>query len=104
MEMTPVRTTVPRRVLILHNVMWAHYKGAVFSQLASQAPSSQFEVHVVHLAETDSQRMALGASIDRSIHLYPHEVLFDKPIDSTNWLARGLKAIGSIRRFEPDIV
>jgi glycosyltransferase involved in cell wall biosynthesis len=104
MEMTLAAKSTPRRVFILHNVMWAHYKGAVFSELAAQAPSSGFAVHVAHLAETDSQRMALGASVDRSIHRYPYEILFDEPIDSTTWLARGMKAVGAIRRFRPQIV
>jgi glycosyltransferase involved in cell wall biosynthesis len=97
-------TNEPRRVLIIHNVMWAHYKGAVFSELASQSRSSGYEVHVAHFATTDNQRMALGADVDRSIHRYSHEVLFDKPIDSTTWLARGVKAVASIRRFRPQIV
>jgi glycosyltransferase involved in cell wall biosynthesis len=70
--------TLETRVVILHNVLWAHYKGAVFSQLEKEAPAAGFRVHVIHLAETDRDRIALGAGVDRSIHNYSYQVLFPR--------------------------
>jgi hypothetical protein len=64
-----------RRVAIYHNILWARYKGLVFSSLFVQAPSSRIEPSFVQIAETHGTRIGLG-SIDLSYHRYPYRLLF----------------------------
>jgi glycosyltransferase involved in cell wall biosynthesis len=69
-----------RRVAIYHNILWARYKGLVFSSLFVQAPSSRIEPSFVQIAETHGTRIGLG-SIDLSYHRYPYRLLFKGPVD-----------------------
>jgi glycosyltransferase involved in cell wall biosynthesis len=78
-------------VLIIHNILWSHYKAAVFSQLAKLGPSHGFEVSVVHLAESEKQRRGLGA-IDLALHDYPHTVLFKEALDEVGIFSK-LRAV-----------
>ena len=60
---------------MFHNTLWAHYKAAVFSELAKLCFSVGHDLKVVHVARTESARKGLGDA-EPSLHDYPYEVLF----------------------------
>jgi glycosyltransferase involved in cell wall biosynthesis len=92
------------RVLVIHNVLWAHYKAAVFTELCRRAEAHGFDVQVVHVATTESRRVALNAPVDTSIHRYPWKVLFEEPFDRTWALARAWRIAREILRRRPRVV
>jgi glycosyltransferase involved in cell wall biosynthesis len=69
-----------RTVAIYHNILWAKYKGQVFTSLAAQSASSAIDASFVQIAETDVSRVGLG-SIDLSYHRYPYRLLFPGAIN-----------------------
>lgn len=65
------------RVRIYHNVLWARYKGAIFSKIYSQSGRRGLVTDFVQVAETSVEHAPLGQA-DRSYHRYPFELLFPK--------------------------
>jgi glycosyltransferase involved in cell wall biosynthesis len=70
-----VKTFRMPNICIYHNNLWARYKGAIFSKVYSGSGRSGVNIAFVQVAETSSQRAALGG-VDRSYHQYPFELLF----------------------------
>lgn len=99
---TKKNTDGPRkRVVILHNILWAHYKGVVFSSLAKVAADEGYDVHVLHISESDKQRDALG-SVDSNLHTYPHTVLFPGSLNEVGLVKKSLGVARALigMRFE----
>ncbi|HEU0045790.1 glycosyltransferase [Sphingomonas sp.] len=69
------------KIDIWHNVLWSRYKGRVFSAVHQQAQASGDLVHFVQMAETDGDRVGLGA-VDLSYHRYPFELLYPGPLNA----------------------
>jgi glycosyltransferase involved in cell wall biosynthesis len=65
------------KVRIYHNVLWARYKGAIFSKIHSESRRRGLSIDFVHVAETSVEHAPLGA-VDRSYHQYPFKLLFPK--------------------------
>jgi glycosyltransferase involved in cell wall biosynthesis len=63
------------RVAIYHNILWAKYKGVVFSQVHSRGGVRGIATSFIQIAETEEARVALGA-VDLSYHQYPFRLLF----------------------------
>lgn len=63
------------RLMIWHNILWPTYKGAVFSELHRLAVGRGHDLTIVHIAETEADRRALGP-VDLSWHRYPYALLF----------------------------
>lgn len=61
---------------IFHNILWAKYKGGVFSEVNRQSLVDGVDVSIIQIAETDSDRVGL-AGVDLSYHNYPFELLFN---------------------------
>lgn len=65
---------------IWHNVLWSRYKGRVFSELHRLAQAMGQDVRFVQMAETEGDRIGLGA-VDLSFHRYPFELVYRGAID-----------------------
>ena len=59
-------------ILVIHNILWSKYKGAVFSSLNKIAEESNCEISFVHLALTDSNRIGLSL-VDKEYHKYKYD-------------------------------
>jgi glycosyltransferase involved in cell wall biosynthesis len=102
--MRPRSPNAPLRVLIVHNLLWSHYKAAVFSELHRQArQSGAIELRVVQLAKTERSRLQLGDPAP-SEHAYPYDLLFDGPIEEFGAARRFRSLLRAVRRFGPDVV
>ncbi len=62
------------RVDIWHNILWSKYKGAVFSDLHRQSVRAGMDVRFFQIAETENDRIALGA-VDLAYHKYPYRLM-----------------------------
>jgi glycosyltransferase involved in cell wall biosynthesis len=63
------------KVAIYHNILWAKYKGVVFSQLYVRSSARGIATSFIQIAETEEARVALGG-VDLSYHKYPFRLLF----------------------------
>ena len=64
-----------RRVTFYHSLLWAKYKGLVFSRVHEHSGSREILASFVQVAETERKRTGLGG-IDLSYHQYPFRLLF----------------------------
>lgn len=90
------------RISIYHNTLWAKYKGGVFSRLYSLAQTTGDQVRVVHIAETEGQRIGLG-KVDLSYHQYPYHLLFTGSYDGQPLLRKAWSLAADIIRHPADI-
>lgn len=90
------------RVLIVHNILWSHYKAALFTELAQQCPADS-ELLVVQLAESEDKYKQLGKSglID---HDYPHQLIHKGSLNSLSLSKKAKGLFREIIRFKPDII
>jgi glycosyltransferase involved in cell wall biosynthesis len=90
------------RILIIHNVLWAHYKSLLFSRLYQQlAPTDT--MLVIQLALTEGHRQGLGMPDAHSVG-YPFEVLHPGPLDELSALQRAWRLLRAGWAFRPDVV
>lgn len=91
------------KILIFHNILWSHYKAAVFSELNQIAESRGDQLAVVHLAKNEKARAHMSLP-DLSMHDYPYDVLGKDFIEDwgTFELFREMKK--AISKFSPDLV
>ena len=78
------------KVDVIHNILWSHYKGRVFSALNSLSEQTQIHLTFIQIASTESQRVGLS-NVDSSIHHYPYTLFFDGCYDDISLLRRLLK-------------
>ncbi len=91
------------RVRIYHNILWSKYKGVVFQQVHLHSTRFGISVSIVHVAETEAQRIALG-KIDLSYHQYPYKLLFAGPIESVPAIRRIFALVKDVIKNPCDLV
>lgn len=96
-------STQPVRVLVVHNLLWSHYKAAVFRELHRLARSRAVELLVVQLAKTERSRLKLGDPAAGE-HNYTHVLLHDGPIEEFGLGARAKALFRVVRSFNPTVV
>lgn len=91
------------KILIVHNILWAHYKATVFSELNRLAPHYNCQVHVLQIAQSEQSRALLGKP-DQLPDAYSYELLFDTYIEQVGTKAK-FKALASrMRAYKPDVL
>ncbi|GAB3544877.1 glycosyltransferase family 4 protein [Spirosoma fluminis] len=95
------------RILIIHNIVWAHYKSSVFQalqQLTDQQPD--IVLNVVQIARNERSRAALEATADSTApaYSYTYDLLFDRFLEDTSVQERATALIRQAKRFRPDII
>ncbi|MBO0936286.1 glycosyltransferase family 4 protein [Fibrella sp. HMF5335] len=92
------------RVLAIHNVLWSHYKAAVYRRLYTHAQTSQdFTFHVLQIASTEPGRTELG-EVDLSQHQYSFDLLFNTSSDNIRLVDRTRTLLRHVRRYRPDLI
>ncbi len=76
-----MNSPVTRSVRFYHNILWARYKGAIFTKVFQCSGRSGISASFVQIVETSLTR---GAT-DRSYHQYPYKLLFAGPAESIPW-------------------
>ncbi len=94
------------RILLVHNILWAHYKAAVFQaidRLVAQRPDTSFRV----LQIGRNERSRAGWETDAAnapTYTYPYELLFDSFVDDIPLRARTQALLLRMRRYKPDVL
>ncbi len=89
------------KVLILHNVLWAHYKSVLFEAMCTFKPA-EMELKVVHIAKNDISRKGMeDSSFDYN---YPYDVLFDDYIELVPSYKKVWGVCRYIYKYKPDII
>ncbi len=91
-----------KKVLLIHNILWSHYKAKVFSSLA-RLTKDKYQLMVLQIALTENTRKSLG-QIDYSIHDYNYKLLFETSYQETSIWSRTKAIIAHINAFKPDIL
>ncbi|MFD1143393.1 glycosyltransferase family 4 protein [Larkinella insperata] len=91
------------KILIVHNILWAHYKATVFSELHRLASSYKAEVHVLQIAQSEQSRALLGKP-DQLPDQYSYELLFDTYIEQVSTPAKIRALVARMRAYRPDVL
>ena len=95
------------RILIVHNLLWAHYKSSVFQalqRLVNQQPDTS--VLVLQIARNERSRATLETSTDPATptYQYNYKLLFDQFIEEVGLLQRTRALLREARAFRPDVL
>lgn len=91
------------KILLIHNIMWSHYKAKIFSELAKLQDIGNFELLVIQVAATEKGRTTIGA-IDPSIHKYPYKLLFEAPFEEIPWYKLAYSTIKTMLARDFDVI
>lgn len=94
---------INNKVLLIHNILWSHSKGAVFSALHDLCRRNGKNLEVIQIAATDGACKSIG-QIDFSQHRYPCRLLFEDGIESIGVLQRSVALGREIIAQRPDMV
>ena len=95
------------RILIVHNILWAHYKSSVFQalqQLVDQQPD--VALHVIQIARNERSRAGLEAIADTVSPTYAYEytLLFDRFLEDVTLRERAVALLRQAKAFRPDVI
>jgi glycosyltransferase involved in cell wall biosynthesis len=92
------------RILIIHQYLWSHYKGKIYSELQKIVNSyTNNELLVLQTSLNEITRANLG-QVDRSIHQYNYQVLVDDYYENIPNTTRARKMLYWVHKFKPDVV
>src|SRR5262245_29657084 len=92
-----------KSVLIFHNILWAHYKGAVFTALFELCAQRSIAMEVVHFSPSDSARADLSEA-DRELQRYPYSVLSNQHYSDISLWTKARLSLRALYRSKPDVV
>jgi glycosyltransferase involved in cell wall biosynthesis len=98
------------KILIVHNILWAHYKSAVFQSLYTliqqQPASAAVEINVIQIARNERSRAGLEAdnAPEAPRYNYDYDLLFDQFIEDVPLLARTRALLSRMQAFRPDVL
>lgn len=94
------------RILIVHNLLWAHYKAAVFQALDKLVrEQADVQLLVLQIARNERSRSGLEATQDDAPHYeYPYELLFDTDWENVGVLARTRALLRHTLAYRPDVI
>jgi glycosyltransferase involved in cell wall biosynthesis len=94
------------RILIVHNLLWAHYKASVFEALQQQVDQQpDLTMHVLQIARNERSRASMEAdAADAPAYQYSYELLFDRYLDDTRPAERAKALISRARAYRPDVI
>ncbi len=95
------------RILIVHNLLWAHYKSSVFQALqhiVDQQPG--ISMHVLQIARNERSRASLESLVNGSTpgYTYNYELLFDRYLEEVSLRERTQALLQRAKAYRPDII
>ena len=95
------------RILIVHNILWAHYKSAVFQSLQQVVDQrSDVSMLVLQIARNERSRAGLEAEpdVDVPTYSYNYELLFDRYLEDVSVSERFTALLRRVRAYKPDVI
>ncbi|AUD03952.1 glycosyltransferase [Spirosoma pollinicola] len=95
------------RILIVHNLLWAHYKASVFQalqHLVDQQPD--LSIRVLQIARNERSRASLETATDADTptYTYQYELLFDRFLEDISLTERAQALLRHARAYKPDVI
>ncbi|UFH57306.1 glycosyltransferase family 4 protein [Spirosoma sp. KNUC1025] len=95
------------RILIVHNLLWSHYKSSVFQALQQLVDQqTDVQVNVLQIARNERSRASLEAvttDVTPTYH-YNYDLLFDRFWEDVSLRERISAVFQHARSFRPDII
>ncbi len=93
-------------VLIVHNIVWAHYKAAVFQALDTLSRQvSNLHIHVIQIARNERSRAGWETTAsDAPVYQYDYELLFDRFVEDVSVRERTLALLNRMKTHKPDVL
>jgi glycosyltransferase involved in cell wall biosynthesis len=95
------------RILIVHNLLWAHYKASVFQALKRAVDQQDgITLNVVQIARNERSRAGLEAAspLNSPVYDYPYQLLFDRFLEDVSLRERTTALLRQVRAFRPDVI
>lgn len=95
------------RILIVHNILWAHYKSAVFQSLQQVVDQrSDVSMLVLQIARNERSRAGLESEpdVDVPTYSYNYELLFDRYLEDVSVSERFTALLRRVRAYKPDVI
>ncbi|MVM41907.1 glycosyltransferase [Spirosoma sp. HMF3257] len=95
------------RILIVHNLLWAHYKSSVFQALQHLVDQqADLSVQVLQIARNERSRAGLETSGGETppTYTYNYELLFDRYLEETSVRERTRLLLQRARAYRPDVI
>lgn len=92
-----------KRLLIVHNIAWSHYKALLFTKIYEISQKHDVHMEVIQVASTSGNRKGIG-DVDYSIHKYPRNVLFNTNFEEIPLLRKITSLVAQVKAFKPDII
>ena len=96
------RIETESRIDVWHNLLWARYKGHIFTGVFNLSHARNVSVRFYQIARSMGARASMG-TIDLRDHDYPLHLLFDNDFDSTTFHSRLLRILSISIRSDADI-
>lgn len=95
------------RILIVHNLLWAHYKSSVFQALqtvVNQQPD--LTVRVLQIARNERSRASLETVADAALptYAYEYDLLFDRYSEEIGLRERTQALLRRAKAYQPDVI
>ncbi|GAB3568188.1 hypothetical protein GCM10027578_20440 [Spirosoma luteolum] len=93
------------RILIVHNLLWAHYKASVFEalqQIVDQQPDVTLKV--LQLARNERSRAGMETDQAAPVYRYTYELLFDRFLEDVPVVERTRTLLRRVAAFKPDVI
>ncbi|MVM30132.1 glycosyltransferase [Spirosoma sp. HMF4905] len=95
------------RILIVHNLLWAHYKASVFQALQNLVDQrNDLSVQVLQIARNERSRAGLETTTDGAppTYTYNYELLFDRNLEEISFRERARLLLQRARAYKPDVI
>jgi glycosyltransferase involved in cell wall biosynthesis len=95
------------RILIVHNILWAHYKSTVFQALQRLVDTkADLTLKVLQIARNERSRAGLEHLADKHTPTYQYEytLLFDRFLEDVTLRERLTALWQQARAFRPDVI
>ncbi|GAB3994830.1 hypothetical protein GCM10028807_33410 [Spirosoma daeguense] len=96
------------RILIVHNLLWAHYKSSVFQALQRLVDQrDDCQVHVLQIARNERSRAGLEAianDVSAPTYQYNYELLFDRFLEDIPFRERAKVLLRRVKVYRPDVI
>ncbi|MBD2755334.1 glycosyltransferase family 4 protein [Spirosoma validum] len=95
------------RILIVHNILWAHYKASVFQALQQLVDQqTDVTVKVLQIARNERSRADLETASDVGtlVYAYDYDLLFDRFLEDISLRSRTRSLLQRAGAFKPDVI
>ena len=92
-----------KRILIIHNQLWAHYKSKLFSELHRFSSDYDLEIRVAQIAISEKSRTNMG-NPNATTYDYPYDLLFNDSLENIKFWPKTKALFSVFNSFRPDVL